>query len=128
VNQLKFGVLLFGILGLVGVFLPQDSLAGRSITFWDTASTHGQGIHVYLVIAAYAVAALIAIVAMASPPMQRWHAVVAFVSFVFVLVKFRYVLPFDIFKQGIGAKLLGVAAFGGALVSGLALLKPESPR
>jgi hypothetical protein len=128
VNHLKVAVLLFGILGLVGVFLPQAELAGHPITFWDTASNEGAGIHVYLVVAAYAVGALVAVVAIVAPPMQRWHSLVALVCFVFVLVKFRYVLPFHIFKQAIGSKLLGVAAYGGALVSALSLVQPEKAR
>jgi len=127
VNHLKFGVLLFGIVGLVGVFLPQAEVRGHSISFWDTASNEGAAVNVYLVVAAYAVGVLIAGLAIVSPPMQRWHSLVALVSFVFVLVKFRYVLPFDIFKQALGSKLLGVAAFGGAVVSALSLLTPEKP-
>jgi hypothetical protein len=121
VRHLKFGVVLFGVVGLVGVFLPQ-TVAGHSISFWSTASNEG---NVYLVVAAYALAALVGTVAVVAPPMQRWHSLVALVSFVFVLLKFRYVLPFHIFTEALGSKLLGIGAYGGALVSALSLLKPE---
>jgi hypothetical protein len=131
VNQLKFGVLLCGLVGLVGVFLPQAEMGGHSISFWDThsaATESGGGVHVYMIVAAYAVGLLMGLVAILRPPMQHWNSLVALVAFVFVLVKFRHALPLDIFKQALGSKLMGVAAYGGAVVSAISLVKPETAR
>jgi hypothetical protein len=131
VNNLKFGVLLCGLAGIVGVFLPQAEMHGHTISLWDAhsqPSEAGGGIHVYLIIAAYGVAFLMGLLAVLKPPMMRIHSLVALVAFGFVLLKMRDALPFDVFKGEIGSKLLGGAAYAGALVSLLSMFKPETSR
>lgn len=130
-NNLKFGVLLCGLIGLVGVFLPQVTIGGHSISLWDAHSAPseaGGGIHVYLVMGGYAVALVMGLLAVMSPPMQRFHSILALVGFGLVLLKMRHGLPFDVFKGAIGAKLMGAAAYAGALVSLISLAKPETAR
>lgn len=130
-NNLKFGVLLCGLIGLAGVFLPQVTIGGHSISLWDghsAPSEHGGGIHIYLVMGGYALGLLMGLLAVLSPPMQRWHSIVALLGFALVLLKMRQSLPFDVFKGAIGAKLMGIAAYAGALVSLLSLAKPETAR
>ena len=130
-NQLKLGVLLCGLVGLVGVFLPQAELAGHSISLWDAHSqptSQGGGLHVYMILAGYAAGVVMGGLALVKPPMQRWQSFVALVGFVFVLAKIRHVLPFDVFKAALGSKLIGAAAYAGAIVSALSLLKPETAR
>jgi hypothetical protein len=60
--------------------------------------------------------------------MMRIHSLVALVAFGFLLFKMRDALPTDIFKGEIGSKLLGGAAYAGALISLLSLFKPETSR
>ncbi|HUS27183.1 MAG TPA: hypothetical protein VMZ53_01705 [Kofleriaceae bacterium] len=127
-KNLKLGVLVCGVVGLVAVFLPQAELAGRSISLWDAHSqptSHGGGLHVYMIIAGYVAGIAMGGLALARPPMQRWQSFIALVGFVFVLAKIRHVLPFDIFKQALGSKLIGAAAYAGAIISALSLAKRE---
>ena len=131
VNHLKLGVLVCGFVGLVAVFLPHDSMGSHSVSLWDGHSqptSRGGGLHVYMIMAGYAAALLMGGLAVARPPMQRWQSFVALVAFVFVLAKFRYWLPVEIFKHAVGAKILGITAYAGALVSTVSLLKPETAR
>ena len=131
VNQLKLGVLLCGLVGLVAVFLPHDSMGGHTVSLWDGHSqptSQGGGLHVYMIVAGYVAAFVMGVLALVKPPMQRWQSFVALVAFVFVLAKFRHWLPVEIFKHAVGAKILGVTVYAGALVSAVSLLKPETAR
>lgn len=128
-NSLKFGILLCGLVGLAGVFLPLHSAGEHSYSLWyshSASATEGGGFHVYLVMGGYALALVMGVLAVTAPPMQRWHAFVALIGFGLVLVKMRQGLPVDIFKQEIGGKLMGAASYLGALVSVLALANPET--
>jgi hypothetical protein len=119
------------LVGLVGVFLPQAALGDKTLSLWDAHSApaeRGGGIHVYLIIAGYAVGFLMGLLAVIKPPMMRIHSLVALVAFGFVLLKMRDALPTEIFKGEIGSKLLGGAAYAGALISLLTLFKPETQR
>ena len=127
-NNLKFGVLVCGLVGVIAVFLPQVSFGGESITLWGTRSFPGQASQVYMVIFGYAVPLAMGAMAAAKPPMQRWQSIVALLGFLFVLVKLRHGLPFDIFKGAIGAKLMGLSAYAGAILSALTLAKPETAK
>ena len=130
-NNLKFGVLLCGLVGVIAVFLPQVSIGGHSISVWDAHSAPsdaGGGIHVYLLMGGYALALVMGLLAVITPPMQRWHGIVALVGFALVFAKIRHGLPVDIFKGAIGAKLMGVSAYAGALLSLLSIAKPETAR
>jgi hypothetical protein len=128
VNNLKFGVLVCGLVGVISIFLPQISFGGESITLWGTRSFPGQAAQVYMVMLGYAVPMVMGAMAAAKPPMQRWQSIVALLGFVFVLVKIRHGLPFDIFKGAIGAKLMGLTAYAGAILSALTLAKPETAK
>jgi hypothetical protein len=128
VNNIKFGVLACGLIGLIAVFLPQVSFGGESITLWGTRSFPGQAAQVYMVMAGYAAGLVMGAMAAAKAPMQRWQSIVALIGFAFVLFKMRNALPFDIFKGAIGAKLMGLAAYAGLIFSIITLAKPETAK
>jgi hypothetical protein len=128
VNNLKFGVLACGLVGLIAIFLPQITFGDMSISLWKTREAPGQAAQVYMVMAGYLAALVMGAMAAAKPPMQRWQSIVALVGFLFVLFKMREALPFDIFKGAIGAKLMGLTAYAGAILSALTLAKPETAR
>jgi hypothetical protein len=128
VNNIKFGVLACGLIGLIAVFLPQVTFGGESITLWGTRSFPGQAAQVYMVMAGYAAGLVMGAMAAAKAPMQRWQSIVAILGFLFVLFKMRNALPFDIFKGAIGAKLMGLAAYAGLIFSIITVAKPETAK
>ena len=127
-NNLKFGVLACGLIGLIAVFLPQITFGDMSISLWKTREAPGQAAQVYMVMAGYLAPLVMGAMAAAKPPMQRWQSIVALIGFLFVLFKMREALPFDIFKGAIGAKLMGLTAYAGAILSALTLAKPETAK
>lgn len=127
-NNIKFGVLACGLIGLIAVFLPQVTFGGESITLWGTRSFPGQAAQVYMVMAGYAAGLVMGAMAAAKAPMQRWQSIVAILGFLFVLFKMRNALPFDIFKGAIGAKLMGLAAYAGLIFSIITVAKPETAK
>ena len=127
-NNIKFGVLACGLIGIIAVFLPQVSFGGESISLWGTRSFPGQAAQVYMVMAGYGAGMVMGAMAAAKAPMQRWQSIVALIGFGFVLFKMRNALPFDIFKGAIGAKLMGLAAYAGLVFSIITLAKPETAK
>ncbi len=125
-QNLKFGVLVCGLLGLIGVFLPMISFGDLSISLWAAREAPGGAAQVYMVMAGFAAAAAMGGLG-AAKGMQRWMSIVAIIGFAFVLFKFRDGL-FDLFKMAIGAKLMGIGAFAGLVLSILTLTKPEPAR
>ena len=129
-NNIKFGVLACGLIGLISVFLPQVSIMGHSISLWDAHSAPsemGGGIHVYLIMAGYAAGLVMGALAAAKPPMQRWQAIVALVGFVLVLVKTRDGLK-HFGDMAIGGKLMIISMALGIVCSILAIAKPETAK
>jgi len=99
-----------------------------SISLWKTREAPGQAAQVYMVMLGYLAPLVMGAMAAAKPPMQRWQSIVALIGFLFVLFKMREALPFDIFKGAIGAKLMGLTAYAGAILSALTLAKPETAK
>jgi hypothetical protein len=121
-NNLKFGVLACGLLGLVGCFLPMISEAGLSFTFFDLRKADAA--QTFMVMGGYAIA--LAMGAMgAAKGMQRWQSIVAIVGFAFVVFKFRGGFIDLITHGAIGAKLMGIAAIAGLVFAILTAVKPE---
>jgi hypothetical protein len=114
-DSLKFGVLLSGVAGLVGCFLP-FAPAGQSL--WDL---HVEQMFVtLLVLGGFALAILVAVIAIARPPILRWQALLAMVGFVVTLGEIRGALG-QLFKGEIGGKLAASAPIAGILFSILAI-------
>ncbi len=128
-NNLKFGVLACGVIGVIAVFLPWVSFGPMTASLWK-ARSGPEGGQVYLIMGSFAVAAIMGGLAVAKAPMQRWQGVVALLGFLLVLVKIREGLPMDFMKApgGIGMKLIGLSSIVGAVVSVLTLAKPETAR
>jgi hypothetical protein len=128
VNNLKFGVLACGLVGLIAIFLPQVTFGDISISLWKAREAPGGAAQVYMVMAGYIAPLIMGAMAAAKPPMLRWQSIVALIGFLFVLFKMRDALPFNIFKGAIGAKLMGLTAYAGAILSALTLAKPETAK
>ena len=124
-NNLKLGVLLCGVVGLIGCFLPMMSGEGISVSLWDAHSADMGG--VLMVLIGFGLGAAMGAMAMKAG-MQRWQAIVALLGFALVLVKLRSGF-FDMIAHGaIGAKLMGLAALAGAVLSALCVAKPEQAK
>lgn len=128
-NNLKFGVLACGVIGVIAVFLPWISFGEMSASLWK-ARSGPEGGQVYLIMGAFAIAAVMGGLAVAKAPMQRWQGVVALLGFALVVFKLREALPMDFMKApgGIGMKLIGLSSIVGAVISVLTLAKPETAR
>ncbi len=125
-NNLKFGVLACGLIGLIAVFLPFVSFGDMSFSLWKTRQ--GDAANVYMVMVGFGVPLVMGAMAAAKPPMLRWQSIVALLGFVLVFIKMRQGLPTDIFKGAIGAKLMGLALYAGTICSVLTLAKPETAK
>jgi hypothetical protein len=126
VNNLKFGVLACGLIGLISVFLPQITFGDQSISLWGTREA--QAGQVYLIMAAFLAPLVMGALAAAKPPMQRWQGIVAIAGFALIVVKMRDALPADFMKGAIGMKLMGLSAIIGLVVSILTVAKPETAK
>ena len=115
-DQLKFGVLLAGVAGLVGCFLPIGS-SGPSV--WD-AHTVAMG-QVLMVIVPLAVASLIGVLAVVRPPILRWQGLVAAACFGYVVFKMRDGIVETIVHGGMGGKLLTIGPIAGLLFAILSM-------
>ena len=119
-NNLKYGVLACGLLGLIGCFLPQIS-GGPSFFAYRELIGSGQ---VFMVMAGFAVP--LAMGAMgAAKGMQRWQSIVAIIGFAFVVFKMREGFLKLITDGGIGAKLMGIGAAAGLVFAIITVVKPE---
>jgi hypothetical protein len=116
--------LVFGILGVLGLFIPQGgmSLFGMLKAFGAT----GQAV---LMLIAFALPAVMGGLAVAKPPLQKWQAGVALAGFALASYKLEIwkVLPHigELFKA-IPMLLLVVACIGGLVVSILGLAKGDA--
>ena len=125
-KNLKFGVLLFALIGIISIFLPQISVGDMSFSMWD--ARQGAPLNVYGGLAGLAIALVAGIAGAAKPPFSKMHAIGATVGFALALVLMSDMKPWEIFnafKGAIGAKLMGVALIGGLVTSIIAVVKSE---
>lgn len=127
-NNLKFGVLACGLLGLIACFLPFVKFGNESITFWKMHSIPGQGGQIYITMFGYVLALVAGVLAVAKAPMQRWQAIVGAVGFAFVIFKMRDGFTKLITDGAIGAKLMALTALVGLVIAILCAAKPESAK
>lgn len=124
-NNLKLGVLVCGVVGLIGCFLPMVSGEGMSISLWDVHSADmGQ---VLMVMIGYGLGIVAGVMAMKGG-MQRWQGIMAVVGFAFVVFKFRGGFLDLITHGAIGGKLMGLAAVAGLVFSVLCIAKPAEAK
>src|SRR5438045_360916 len=77
-KNIKLGILMFGLAGLVGAFLPSSG-GNMSTSFFHLRAAFPT--EVYLTVGGFALATLLALIAMAKPPLQRWQAGIALIGF-----------------------------------------------
>ena len=117
-RNLKYGVLVAGLLGLIGTFLPLS----RDLSWWARRDgTDATG--VFFVIGAFVVALGMGALSLAQG-LQRWIALVALIGFAFVILKFRLAF-LDLFTAQAGGVLIGLAAAAGLVCTALAAWRPE---
>ncbi len=128
-KPVKILILLFAVVGIVGMFLP--FLAEGDMKLWD-ARTEQAG-KAYMPIAGFALAFIMGIFAAVKGGLARWHAIVALLGFALAMLVKEVregLLGYNIAEgvkldTGLGGKLLFVAAAGGLLFSLIGLIKPE---
>jgi len=122
VKNLKVLILVFGILGIVSMFIPT-----QGFTLFSLFKLMGTG-QLVLMLLAFALPAAMGGMAMSKPPMQKWQAGVAAAGFALACVKLEVWKVFGelgaLFKV-FPMLLIVVAAIGGVIVSILALTKSE---
>jgi membrane-associated PAP2 superfamily phosphatase len=121
VKNLKLVMLLCGLAGLAALILP---FGGGSMLKALFELDKVQGI---LYLAVFGLPTLMAAMAMAKPPLAPWQAGVALAGFALGVIKFRVweMLP-HIAEAGLQGILLIASIVVGAIVSVLALLRPEA--
>jgi hypothetical protein len=120
-QNLKFGVLVCGLLGLVGCFLPLATGEGLSISFFDYRKADAG--YFYTIAAGYSLGLVMGAMGSAKG-MQRWMSILAIAGFGVIVARMRGNL-IDLLKQGIGAKLMAVGAVAGLIFSILTIVTPE---
>jgi hypothetical protein len=120
VNNVKFGVLVAGIVGLVACFLPFVSGEGISFSWWDMH--HFDMAQTLLVMAGFGLGAGVAAASLKG--MARGAAITSLVGFGYVIFKFRG-LNIDMLVHGsMGARLMEISAIAGIACALLAVLAP----
>jgi hypothetical protein len=119
-SSLKFGVVVCGLLGLIGSFLPLTN----DVTFFETRLFDAA--NVYIILGGYATALAMGALGVAKG-MERWMALVAIVGFAMIVLRMRTEM-IDLLKAGMGAKLMGIGALAGLVFAVLATARPEPAR
>jgi hypothetical protein len=116
-QNLKFGVVVCGLVGLVGCFLPMM----EGLSFFDTRRFDAANF--YIVAGGFATAAAMGVLGIAGG-MQRWKSIIAIVGFSIIVLRMRGEVV-ELLQAGIGAKLMGTAALVGLALAILTTVKPE---
>lgn len=120
-QNLKFGVLVCGLVGLIGCFLPFISFGDQSISLFDARKADAA--NTFIVMGGFAAALAMGAMGVAKG-MQRWMSIVALIGFGLIVVKMRGG-TFDMLKMAIGAKMIAIGALAGLVFSILTIAKPE---
>ena len=117
-KNLKFGVLAFGLLGIISMFIPSGGFK-----FFDFAALDAK--MVYGPLAGFAVAAIFGILGVVKPPFGKVNAIAATAGFgvAFVLLKMWKIG--DLFKGPFPIKLMVISVLAGLIISIIAVVKSE---
>lgn len=120
-KNMKILILVFGILGVVSLFIPS-----HGFTMFAFLKLAGMG-YLVPVLGGFVLAAVMGGMGLAKPPMQQWQAGAAAAGFALVFVRLKF---WELLK-GIGdaplsGKLMIIAVLGGLITSILAAVKPEA--
>ena len=121
-DNLKYGVLVSGLVGIVACFLPY----APGITFWSGSETDMTAR--LLVLGPFAVGLLMAVIAVVKRPMLRLQSIIAAMAFGFVVFRLRDGFVDLIKNGGIGAKLMAISAVTGILFSIACVAKADMRR
>ena len=116
-QNLKFGVVLCGVIGLVGCFLPLS----HGVSFFGTRAFDAA--NVYIIMIGFAAALGMGALGVVQG-MQRWMAIIAIVGFSMIVMRMRGDI-IELFKLGVGAKLIAAGALAGLVLAILTTVKPE---
>ncbi len=120
-KNMKVLILVFGILGVISLFIPTEGF-----TMFAFLKLAGIG-YLAPVLGGFVLAAVMGAMGLAKPPMQQWQAGLAALGFVAVFVRLKFWQLLKGFGDSpLSGKLLVVAVLGGLIVSIIALAKPES--
>jgi hypothetical protein len=122
VKNLKFGVLLCGLIGVVGFFVPSNGVKMFDLAAFDAKM-------VYIPLAGLAVAMIMGILGAAKPPFTKMHAIVATVGNLAALLFVTGMKPHQIFRgfgdSPMGAKLIVIGIVLGLILSIVSAVKSE---
>jgi len=120
-KNMKVLILVFGILGVVSLFIPSGGF-----TMFAALKLMGMG-YLVPILGGFVLAAVMGGMALAKPPMQQWQAGAALAGFGAVFVRFKMWEAIKaIGDMPISGKLMIIAVLGGVITSILALAKPEA--
>jgi hypothetical protein len=117
-KQMKVLILIFGVLGLVSLFIPMEGF-----TFFSVLNLMGMS-YLVPVLGGFVLAAAAGGAAM-KPPAAAWTAPAALVGFALVFVRMEMWKVGDIMGGPLPAKLLVISTFGGLACSIVGLVKKE---
>jgi len=123
VKNLKVVILVFGILGLVSMFLPM----GGGMPSMFSIFMEFDKFQLILMLAAFGVPTAVCAMGLAKPPAQAWHGIAALAGFALAAVKTRIWSSIgQIMDAPLSGKLMLVAVVGGVITSIMAVVKPEA--
>jgi hypothetical protein len=130
-NNLRYGILGLGILGVISVFLPFVSEKSVSFSLWATAGAQGPLLqhHPYTHVAMSLVAVVMGGLGLVRPS-ARWQGIVAALAFVVAAVNMRgYFFKLEALTgdYAIGAKLMWISVACGLILSILAVIRRDEP-
>jgi hypothetical protein len=123
VKNLKVLILVFGILGIISMFIPV-----HGFTLFSLFKLMGTG-QLALMVLSFGLPAAMGGMAVAKPPMQKWQGGVALAGFALGCVKLRVweaLGHFGELTKMFPMLLIVIAAIGGVVVSILSLVKGEA--
>ncbi len=121
-KNLKVLILVFGILGVVSLFVPE-----HGFTLFALLKLMGMG-RLVPVLGGFVAAAAMGGMALSKPPMQKWQSIVALVGFALAGVRLEIWNAFKdlggVFKS-IPMLLFFVSTIGGIIVSAMSVTKDD---
>ncbi len=121
-KNLKLGVLAFGLLGIVSMFLPN----GRELPSDFKLLLEYDKLQLVLMLLVFGVPIAMGVIGLVHPPFEQWQAIASTAAFGLGVVKTR---PWVLLQHADAIALAGwltlVAVVGGGVASVLAIAKPE---
>lgn len=119
-KKLAFPILVFAVAGLASLFIPD---AGRSMF---SVFLEFDQFRLFLMLAAFVVPAVMAVLALTKPEVKSWMAMAALAGFAVATVKSEvWSMASHLGSLPLAMKIMFIAIVGGAVVSILAVAKTE---